>query len=199
MMNLKYLPSDLRKVSVTQKIKRILFLVLFVVLLGGIYSFLNLKNSAEKISIAVLLLFLLLVVCGKSLPMLIDKSFWGEVTRVTIKTGVDMDWMFKRPWLQPRRNTVILEIQLPNGKQISRQVYYENAQVHSKQENLSLHIEKYNVGDCVFHLSGTEHTVVFPKPSNTKMQCSVCGSFSDVQEKYCSYCNHTLVKSMPAE
>ena len=161
-MNKKLLPSDLRNISVKQRIKRMLLLALGVGVSTGIYCSLELNTPAEKTSIAVLLLFLFGIAFMKMFPNLTDKSFFGEVTDITIKTGVDMDWRFKRPWTQPRRNTIILDIRLINGKRISRQVYYERAEVYSKQEKLSPNIEKYRIGDKVFHLSGTAHTIVLP-------------------------------------
>ncbi len=197
-MNNKFLPSDLRNISVKQRIKRMLLLALVAGVATGIYCSLELNIPAEKTSIAALFLFLVGIVFVKVFPKIIDNSFLGEVTDVTIKTGVDMDWMFKRPWTQPRRNTIVLDIQLINGKRVSRQVYYEQAEVYSKQEKLSPNIEKYRIGDKVFHLAGTQHTVILPSPSDFRVQCAVCGSYNNIQQDVCSRCNHTLVK-MPID
>ena len=193
-MNKKLLPSDLRNISVKQRIKRMLLLALVAGVFTGIYCSLELNTPAEKTSIAALLLFLLGIVFAKVFPQITDNSFLGEVTDITIKTGVDMDWRFKRPWTQPRRNTIILDIRLINGKRISRQVYYERAEVYSKQEKLSPNIEKYRIGDKVFHLSGTAHTIVLPASSDFRVQCAVCGSYNNIQQDECSHCSHTLVK-----
>lgn len=193
-MNKKLLPRDLRKFSTKQRGKVAVFLLLVAVAFVGVYISCNLSSTAEKVSIAALLLFLFGIIMVKVFPKLTDKSYSGEVTDVIIKTGVEMPWMFKRSYVQPRRNTIVLGIQLENGKCIWRQVYCEHAEVHSKQEELSLHIEKYRVGDKVFHLAGTQHTIVVPNLSDFRVQCAVCGSFVNIEQDCCCHCNHSLIK-----
>lgn len=144
-------------------------------------------HTALTVSGYILAFFVSLLIAG--IPkLLLDKTFCGKVARVYVKTTTDSTSPAKptRETLY-YKNTVYLTVETDSGKTIKRKVYEANARL---QSGCSL----YKVGDVVFHLRGTKHTIVVPGKSDEYVCCPVCGEVNHTCESACKHCEHTLVK-----
>ena len=133
------------------------------------------------------------VVCGVPFR-LIDKTWYGIVEKVDIKTTYDNDQPYK-PTLEHfyLKNTVYLTVNLPDKKKIVKRKVYAG---RAKQQQ---HLNSYKNGDKVFHLYGTQHTIVMPSASEMHVQCAGCGTMNDMPNRNednmltCHNCHLTLI------
>lgn len=185
------IPKDLQRFVRLLFIKRIIvFLLIFAIMCVAI-AFINKMSEPVNISYMVssytLAFFVSLLMAGIS-NILLDKTFYGKVVKISVKTTVDSTSPAKptRETLY-YKNTVYLTVETDSGKTIKRKVREVNAGL---QSGCSL----YKVGDMVFHLRGTKHIIVMPNESNDYVRCSVCGETNNKSEMLCRSCMHTLVK-----
>ncbi len=187
------LPMDMRRCARKQALKRIIP-CLFLIVLFGIVLILwggrifNNTNDTFRITGYILIMLLPFALTGVPFK-LIDRTYLGEVTDVSLITTIDNEssiW----PTIEGayRKNTVYLTVKLPNGRQIRKKVL--EARVGSLQP-----IEHYRKGDCVFHLYGSRYTVIVPKSQNTQIVCAVCGTTNSTDDIVCRSCGHTVIKS----
>ena len=87
------------------------------------------------------------------------------------------------------KNTIILTVLLENEKSIKVKVY-------EGQSKLGQHLNSYHEGDKVFHLYGTNVTIVLPDSADTSVQCSVCGASNNVKDGKCRDCGLSLIKNI---
>ena len=119
---------------------------------------------------------------------LFDRTFWGTVSEVHIESVMDN----RRPGKPSRENLYIknvihLTIVLASGRTIKRKAFEGDAKL---QQNLT----KYEKGNKVFHLFGTNHIIVLPQKRDSYVECTVCQKMSPKDQKCCSECGHTLLK-----
>ena len=125
---------------------------------------------------------------------LIDRTWCGVVEKVDVNTTYDYERRF-RPTLEGTylKNTIYLTVMPPDKEHlIIKKVYAGRAK-------LQQHINDYVKGDKVFHLYGTQHTIVLPVPPETHVQCAVCGTMNDLAEnkdKKCHNCRLTLISDI---
>ena len=55
-------------------------------------------------------------------------------------------------------------------------------------------LTKYEKGDRVFHLLGTDHVIVLPQKRDSYVECAVCQKMNPKDRECCGECQHTLVK-----
>lgn len=187
------LPKDLKAYCKKRVLRRVLPCILMFVAFGlillewGTVIFAT-QNKIYMISCYVVVMILPFVLTG--IPhKLIDKTYYGTVTKVdvvtalscnsVVKVGGDMMWYTK--------NTIFLTLLLENGKSMRTKVY-------EGKTKLGQHLNSYNEGDKVFHLYGTNVTIVLPDSADTSVQCSVCGTSNNINDDKCRDCGHSLVK-----
>lgn len=188
----KRLPKDLRQYSVRRALFRIipcgiLLLVFGIVLaLFGERVF-NTENQMFRVSCYAVTMLLPFAVTGVPFRLL-DRTYWGTVDEVQVKTTAESVSSVK-PSLESlyQKNTVYVTVRLPNGKRIHKKVCEGRAE-HTAN------FESYHKDDRVFHLYGTRYTVVLPKETDSLVQCAVCGDQNATTEECCRNCGHTLIK-----
>lgn len=124
---------------------------------------------------------------------LFDRTFFGSVERVDVKTVSDFERRFK-PSLEGHyyRNEMILWIKTDEGKRVRKKVYSERAK---KAE----YLEQYKVGDRVFHLYGSPVVVRLPETEAEGLDCSVCGGKNRSFDGACTCCGHTLIGGLEGQ
>ena len=187
------IPKDLKAYCRRQVLKRVLpcifmFVVFGLILLKWGTVIFATQNKIFLMSCCVAVMILPFVLTGVP-HKLIDKTYHGIVTKVdvitalscksAVKVGGDMMWYTK--------NTIILTVLLENEKSIKMKVY-------EGQTKLGQHLNSYHEGDKVFHLYGTNVTIVLPDSADTRVQCSVCGTSNNIKDDKCRECGHSLVK-----
>ena len=193
------LPNDIRRHVRHKVLKRVVSWFLFELILGGVLIlwgeqiFRAGSWPALKAICYCIILVIPCAVCGVPFK-LIDRTWRGVVEKVEIKTTYDHEHHFKPTWENVYlKNTIFLAVTLPDQERVIRKKVYAG---RAKQQQ---HLNSYKKGDKVFHLYGTPHTVVLPSPSDTHVQCAVCGDMNDISEKtenkkmLCRNCHLTLI------
>ena len=189
------LPKDLKAYGRKKILQRVLPCALMFVSFGlillewGTVIFAT-RNKIFLISCYVVVMILPFVLTGVP-HKLIDKTYYGTVTKVdvitalscksVVKVGGDMMWYTK--------NTIFLTVLLENGKT-------KRVKVYEGQTKLGQHLNTYKEGDKVFHLYGTNVTIVLPGSADISVQCTVCGTSNNINDDKCRDCGHSLVKSI---
>ena len=186
------LPKDLKAYCKKRVLMRVLPCILMFVAFGlillewGTVIFAT-QNKIYRISCYVVVMILPFVLTGVP-HKLFDSTYYGTVKKVDIVTTMDNASSVKptREHLY-LKNTIYLEIETPDGTLIYKKAY-------SGKARLQQNINTYNEGDLVFHLYGTNVTIVLPDSADTSVQCSVCGTSNNINDDKCRDCGHSLVK-----
>ena len=189
------LPVDIKQYIVKKVVFRLSIWFVFeaiavaVVLLWGskLFSSVNAGITALSYTLVFLVPF---VVTGVPFK-LIDRTWYGVVEKVDVKTTYDYDRRF-RPTLEGTysKNTIYLTVIPPEKERLLIKKVYAG---RAKQQQ---HINDYKKGDRVFHLYGAQHTVVLPVPPEIHVQCAVCGTMNDLSktaDNKCRNCHLTLI------
>ena len=188
---MRKLPKDLKKFAIISALKRIIPCVLLLITFSILLFFwgdviLPIEKEGVKIIVYTMVMIIPFAVTG--LPFkLIDQTYIGTVQKVEITTSIDSDHHSK-----PSRatfymkNTVFLHVEQENGLVIRKKACEGSTK-------MAQNLETYKVGDRVFHLYGSEQTVVLPKSSDKMVQCPVCGTNNYKTETKCESCEHSLV------
>ena len=193
------LPEDMKDFVRKSILKRVIpcamLLVLFAtfLILWGERAFNTGNNISWRIFYYGLTLALPFIITGVPFR-LIDRTYLGTVESIEIKSAVVLDndrsvRVERHHWYS--KNDVYLNVLTYEGKRIEKHVYGEHA------KNVS-QLEKYKVGDTVFHLYGTKEVVTLPTAADTHVRCAVCGRVNDIAERHCKVCCHTLIKTPPS-
>ena len=185
------LPKDLKAFAMKTALKRLIPCILMLTVFAVALIFwgdIILPIDKESVKVIVYTMVMLVPFAVTGVPFkLFDKTYSGIVEKVEIATTVD-NLYHERParaYLY-LKNTVFLHVKQENGTVVRRKASETNAR-------MSQNIESYKVGDSVFHLYGSEQTVVLPKPSDKMVQCPVCGTNNDKTHEKCDSCGHSLV------
>ena len=185
------MPKDFQRVVRWFILKRVgVFLLIYAVLCAAITfacdRMTELAGLAFKVSAYIFCFLIALPAAG--IPKLMDRTFYGKVVRVEVKTTIDNESSVKPTREQLyHKNTVYLTVETDSGRTIRRKVQEAKAGLPAGRDF-------YQVGDRVFHLYGTKHTIVIPDGSKDYVRCPVCGEVNHKSETCCRSCAHTLVK-----
>ena len=119
---------------------------------------------------------------------LFDRTFFGRVERVDVKTVSAFERKFK-PSLEGHyyRNEVTLLIRTDEGRRVRKKVYSERAKIDGNYDF-------FKEGDRVFHLYGSPVVVRLPQSGSDLQFCPVCGGKNGAfSGGVCSCCGHTLI------
>lgn len=187
------LPPDLRKLIRAKILKRVIpFCILLLLFCGGMtyynYAFDHHKTAYVIISYC-FCLFLSVLISGFPFKLL-DRSFCGTVKKIKVKTSA------VHPFPSGQGtcyfvNTVYLWVARDGKRTIKRTGFVGRVRNHGG-------VEKFKVGDRVFHLYGSSLTIVFPRKAVERLQCAVCGEMNDQSAECCANCAHTLIR-LPEE
>ena len=119
---------------------------------------------------------------------LIDRTYCGVIEDVEVTTSNDVDMSWGKRGRVCYKNVVYLKIKTDDGGVIYKKVH---SAISNKINDIQ--IQKYKVGERVFHLYGTPHTIIISKKSNEAIECAVCGSLNSHEHVKCRYCGHTLL------
>ena len=189
-----YLPADLKKYVRKRIMKRvipcgILLIICGVVLLLWGNRIFDTDNLGFKYFCYFLVMLVPFLVTGVPIKLK-DKTYFGTIDRVDIVTTYDLSSkVHAKLEMLYKKNTVYLNVILPDGKELYTKVYEGKA-------NLQQHLSTYEKGDMVFHLYGTEYTVILPKDAETRVQCAICGSNNDKEQDVCRNCGYSLVREI---
>ena len=186
------LPKDLKKYVIVRILNRILPCTLIFIVLGGILIewgdvIFKTDNASFQHSCYVVVMILPFVLTGVP-HKLVDRTYHGIVTKVDVVTTFD-----NKSSVKPTRegiytkNIIFLTVLLDNGKTVRKKVYEGGTKTGQ-------HLSTYNEGDTVFHLYGTNITIVLPDNTDTNVQCAVCGASNEKNIDKCRICEHTLIK-----
>ena len=200
---MKYkLPDDVRRYVRNKVLRRVLLWALLELVFGGILILWGKQifhtGTWPALDVVCYCVILLIPFAVCRVPFkLIDRTWYGVVEKVDIKTTWDNDQPYKPTYEHfYLKNTVRLTVKLPDQeKTVKRKVYAGRAK---KQQ----HLNSYKKGDKVFHLYGTQHTVVLPVSSDQHVQCAVCGTMNDIsgmtngEKPRCHNCRLTLIRDI---
>ena len=186
------LPRDLRGHVRRAVIKKITPCVLLLIVFGGaMYLFgeriFELVPPAVRVGAYVLAMLLPFVITR--VPFcLFDRTFVGKLKHVHVQNEyVAIKGLAGSPRYNSRTlaTFVYLTVALPDGKE-----------KHLKAAQGGGFMEEYRINDSVFHLYGTNHTIVLPEMAGDHVECPVCGDDNRATLTECHSCGHTLIKSM---
>ena len=187
------LPRDLERYVRDHILKRLILLNVLLAAIGTILIFFgrrifNFENHGLRILCYIVTLLIPFRISGVP-AKLIDSTWSGKITDINVKMTTDSDSPSKptRETLYTKR-TVYLTVVTPEGRTVRHKVY-------SGPDDVS---GVWHVGDTVFHLYGTDQTVVVPRSGAyaETVRCPVCGRSCDVNESHCAGCGHTLIKDL---
>ena len=118
---------------------------------------------------------------------LFDRTFVGKVKHVHVQNEYVAVKGLAGSNLHISRTLatfVYLSLDLPDGKE---------KRIKTVQSGF---IEEFKPGDTVFHLYGTNHTIVLPEMAGDHVECPVCGDDNRAALTECHSCGHTLIKSI---
>ncbi len=186
----KKLPAELRRFAQKQFFKRVIpcALLLTAIILSLVFwgdILVPTDNPIVRTIVYALLLpipFFIFSVPRK----LIDRSLYGTVTKVDIKSAMvtSLFWPARETY---QKSTVYLHLLLDNG-QTARHKAIEGV------TRLKQHLDTYQTGDRVFHLYGSRYTIKLPTDADTTVQCAACGNISHKSSDMCEVCGRTLLK-----
>ena len=185
------LPQDLRTFVIKAVLKRVVPCLLLIAIFSIVLIFWGdviLPINKESVKVIVYTMVMLVPFAVTGVPFkLIDQTYIGTVQKVEIATTIDSDHHSKptRATMY-MKNTVFLHVEQENGLVIRKKACEGSTK-------MAQNLETYKVGDRVFHLYGSEQTVVLPKSSDKMVQCPVCGTNNDKTETKCENCRHSLV------
>ena len=191
---MKKLPSDLEKYVLSNKLRPV-FVFLLCEATAALFYILSKDIMYQTEYIAkynvighafYTVIFTVPLFISGIFSALSDKTFYGVIEKVKITTTMDSMNSFKpSKETRFRRNTIYLFVKEDGGET-------EKFKIYSGRAKDGQFLETYNAGDRVFHLYGSKYTVILPKPSDNMDQCAVCGITTDINERFCHKCGHTL-------
>lgn len=191
-INTMDLPNDVKKLVNIRILKRIVPCAVLVVICALFLVFFgdrifNTDVIEFKISCYILVMLVPFLITGVPYKLL-DKSYCGTVERVDVVSGIGFKSSvnLKREMLY-HKNIVLLTIKTDEGKILQKKVREEDVQ---NVKNL----QAFREGDVVFHLLGSDHTVIISRGGSDKIGCAVCGSLNNIDDEKCHYCGYTVVK-----
>jgi|GEM_PF-1510891 len=194
---MKYdLPENLKKYEKNYKRAGIAVSVITLVVALGVLAALIVLTLDKGAAHTVLLSTFYIIVVGGVLiwskipKRFIDKTFCGKITDISVCSRRRSDDP-ARPTRETFRtyHTVVISVETPEEKTVRHEVLTLK---HSEYKAEQL----FNKGDEVFHLYGTDVTVVLPKETDTFVRCPVCGESNHTENETCRKCGHTLIKSI---
>ena len=185
------LPRDLRGHVRKAVIKKIAPCVLLLIAFGGAMYFYGERIFAlvpPAVRVGAYVLAMLLPFVITRVPFcLFDRTFVGKVKHVHVQNEYVAVKGLAGSNLHISRTLatfVYLTLDLPDGKE---------KRIKTVQSGF---IEEFKPGDTVFHLYGTNHTIVLPEMAGDHVECPVCGDDNRAELTACHSCGHTLIKSM---
>ncbi len=200
-MTYDFIPSDVLAYAKKRQLRRrLICLILFsaILLLGAVTVFLywDFFAKAEKPNLVIIggLYLLALFVVPNFPRALLDRSYVGEIEKVTVSTVLMGKDQFEiksniSRVHQKFENHVILTVRLlGRKKEVIRQVATYNTKHYAK-------VEEFHEGDIVYYLDGAHHVFLFPKEKSDRRLCVICGLTNLEGETVCRHCGHTLVSA----
>ena len=185
------LPRDPRGHVRKAVIKKITPCVLLLIAFGGAMYFYGERIFAlvpPAVRVGAYVLAMLLPFVITRVPFcLFDRTFVGKVKHVHVQNEYVAVKGLAGSNLHISRTLatfVYLSLDLPDGKE---------KRIKTVQSGF---IEEFKPGDTVFHLYGTNHTIVLPEMAGDHVECPVCGDDNRAELTACHSCGHTLIKSM---
>ncbi|MBE6577344.1 MAG: hypothetical protein E7653_04325 [Ruminococcaceae bacterium] len=194
------MPDDLNRYSKKWAAKRVIpCLLIFFALLALIYLFGDVIVTTKAVGFRVLVYLLLIsapfIIFGVP-HKLIDKTYFADVIKVWVETTYVQDRNRVKQSTgyygggasgSQTYNTVYMIIKRDDGKEKLVEAYKCRA---NKHQNL----DKFKVGDKIFHLYGTKHFIKLPSDGEQTVQCPVCNTTNNIEHRKCRDCGHTLIK-----
>lgn len=190
---MKQLPLDLRRVARQAVLRRVIpcvllevGLVVLMLLIGDDLFGDTPMPTALIYGLYVLLLLVPPFVTGVPLKLL-DKTYCGTVEDVKVTDGVAFQYAVAKGGKRYSTIVTTLTVRTSDGESLRRTVTHTGGHAQLKGEG-------YRVGDRVFHLYGSPHTVVIPAKQSDIRRCAVCGETNGFEETCCRSCGHTLIR-----
>lgn len=209
-MKVRRFPKDLQKHIKTYIFKKI---ALFSLMEAALIAVLilwgdTLFGSSTGVVLYVLWVLLLLVpFFVTKIPFsLLDKTYFGVIEQVQVKTSIENERPFK-PTLEGHYTAVTVSLVVKEEESDKRHTVKVRRKGSATDKNgmfdtyavegesfVKTAENAYKVGAKVFHLYGTKHIVVLPDDKAQSVCCAVCGESNSVKEDVCRKCGHTLIK-----
>ena len=198
---MKYdLPNDLKNYEKTHKRAGILISVITLAVALGILAALIVLTLDKGAAHTALLSTFYIIVVGAILiwskipKRFTDKTFCGKIKDVSVYSRRISSDPAKPAPQNPQYwhmlHTVTLEVRESNGHIVN------HVAMSVRQSSVDAVAHKYKEGDEVFHLYGTDVTVMLPGGADSLVLCPVCGESNKTEDDVCRKCGHTLIKSI---
>ncbi len=191
----KLYPKDVALIARKRTTKRktrclTVFLLLIVCGIVIFVKYIDVFIKAEVLNIILFTVLYLILCCYLSkFPFaLISRSYIGVVKEVHVRNSKEGIYHGKMRRSITDVNIVELTlIPLNKKRPIKREVFFGGWQYRSIAE-------KYEVGDTVCFLDGTEFPYVIPKTASNHNSCVMCGLINvDNDTSECLHCGHSLM------
>ncbi len=205
------LPKDLKKHIKTYIFKKISLFVLMEAVLVAVLLLWGdtlLGSSTGTLLYVLCVLVLLVPFFVTKIPFsLLDKTYYGVIEQVQMKTSIENERPFK-PTLEGHYTAVTVVLTVKEEGSEKRHTVKMRTMGDAKEKSnmfdtyancggdsfINSSEVAYKVGAKVFHLYGTKHIVVLSDDKAQSVCCAVCGETNSVKEDTCRKCGHTLLK-----
>ena len=182
------------------------FAVLEISLIFTLIFFGHVLFPTSLIGIRILCYFLVLIVpffLTKFPVKLIDRSWYGDIIKVTVKSRTAIYGTTK---LNLRsEQAVLLTIKAPDGEILRTEAMVCDQRPHHpgiqngeiNQSKIENHATEYQIGDTVYHFYGLQQLLVIHQNKYEFSRCLICSQNNAGDRDICWHCGHSLIKNPP--
>ena len=131
---------------------------------------------------------------------LIDSSWHGVVTEVTVKTETGTYTAAGTKAFPYDKNIIYLKVKRDDGKETCIPAREFGIRSHPgfsvpNEGDVTKHLNDYSVGDHVYHFYGLKHNRIV-KQNFEMIECVVCGTQNTNVRNNCINCGYSLIKNI---
>lgn len=129
---------------------------------------------------------------------LIDKSWMGTVTDVSVKAETGTYIAGGGKAFPYDKNVIYLKVRTDNGEEKCIPAREFGIRSHPgfpvpNEGDITQHLNDYSVGDKVYHFYGLKYNYMVKK-NYDMIECVVCGCYNQQVRDHCINCGHSLIK-----
>ena len=198
------LPKDIVK-YVNKEIARCISIFAILEIVAIVISILTYEYFTKSIN---LIFYIIVVIFLFAVPFfvsrfpfkLIDSSWHGVVTEVTVKTETGTYTAAGTKAFPYDKNVIYLKVKRDDGKELRIPAREFGIRSHPgfsvpNEGDVTKHLNDYSVGDQVYHFYGLKHNRIIKK-NYEMIECVVCGAKNSNERDDCINCGHSLIKNI---
>ena len=205
MIDHKYnLPKDIVK-YMNKEIARCISIFAILEIVAIVISILTYEYFTKSIN---LIFYIIVVIFLCAVPFfvsrfpfkLIDSSWHGVVTEVTVKTETGTYTAAGTKAFPYDKNVIYLKVKRDDGKELripAREFGIRNHPGFTvpNEGDITKHLNDYLIGDHVYHFYGLKHNRIV-KQNFEMIECVVCGTQNTNVRDDCINCGYSLIKNI---